>query len=157
MPDHELTVRYAIPEDQEDWVTMWRKFLHDKPDEPGDRTTEEKNWSRILDPENPLRCLIGIDAHGKKVGFILFVVFPFTWSVLDVCYLQDLFVSPDARRKGYAKALIEALSEVGRKENWFKIFWMTEADNLPAQRLYNMIAQRMDYLRYDLNLGLPPS
>lgn len=155
MSDSELTVRYAIEADRKDWVAMWRKFLHDKPDEPGDRTTEEINWSRVMNPSNPLRCLIGVDADGKKVGFILFVVFPFTWSVLDVCYLEDLFVAPEARRKGYAKALIEALAEVGRKENWFKIFWMTEADNKPAQKLYNVVAQRMDYLRYDLNLRTP--
>lgn len=155
MSDSELTVRYAIAEDQKDWVAMWRKFLHDKPDEPGDRTTEEKNWSRIMDTTNPLRCLVGIDANGNKVGFILFVVFPFTWSVLDVCYLEDLFVAPEARRKGYARALIDALAEVGRKENWYKIFWMTEADNQPAQRLYDTVARRMDYLRYDLNLVTP--
>ncbi len=155
MSKSDLIVRYAVAEDQKDWAAMWRRFLHDKPNEPGDRTTEKKNWSRIMDSANPLRCLIGVDGDGNKVGFVLFVVFPFTWSVLDVCYLEDLYVSPDARRKGYASALMEALADVGRKENWYKIFWMTEADNHAAQRLYDTVAERMDYLRYDMNLTAP--
>ena len=32
---------------------------------------------------------------------------------------------------------------------------MTQPDNLTAQRLYERVAKRMDYLRYDLNICEP--
>ena len=108
-----------------------------------------------MDPNHGLQCLVAVNADGGLLGFTLYLTFPFTWSRGDVCYLQDLFVFSEARGQGIGRAMIEDLQERARKAGWFKIFWMTQNYNQTAQSLYDKIAQRMDYIRYDLNIGEP--
>ena len=63
--------------------------------------------------------------------------------------------APKAAGKGAAQAMIAHLRQMGEAAGWFKIFWMTQSDNFPAQRVYDKVARRMDYLRYDLNVSDP--
>jgi ribosomal protein S18 acetylase RimI-like enzyme len=106
-----------------------------------------------MDHNHPLCCLIALDASGTAQGFTLYLPIAFTWSKSDVCYLEDIYVRPESRGQGHARAMIAHLEDIGRKRGWYKIFWMTEADNHAAQRLYERVASRMDYLRYDIILA----
>ena len=76
-----------------------------------------------------------------------------SWSSRPVCYLLDVFVRPEARGRGIGRRLMERMGELGRAEGWFKIFWMTEADNHTAQNLYRSLAKEMDYVRFDWPLA----
>jgi GNAT superfamily N-acetyltransferase len=115
----------------------------------------QANWDRIHDPANPMRVLIAADGTDTAKGFILYLTFPFSWSRGDACYLQDLFVTEDMRGRGIARSLIEALESLGRERGWYKIFWMTQAHNTSAQRLYDRVGIRRDYVRYDLPISEP--
>jgi GNAT superfamily N-acetyltransferase len=147
-------IRPAGPDDREAFLAMWDDFVATDPTEPGDRGLGQLNWDRITDSANPLSCLIA-EAEGEQVGFVLYLAFPFTWSRGDICYLEDIFVRPESRGAGHAARLIEALAAMGREKGWYKIFWMTQAHNVSAQRLYDRLALRRDYIRYDL--PLPPT
>ena len=46
---------------------------------------------------------------GRLVGIVHYLFHPVTWSIAPRCYLEDLFVSPDARGSGAGRALIEAV------------------------------------------------
>jgi ribosomal protein S18 acetylase RimI-like enzyme len=148
-----LSVREAAGSDREAFLSMWEDFTALAPDEPGDRDMGAVNWSRTLDVACGLRCIVAVDEDDRPVGFTLFLAFPFTWSHGDVCYLQDIYVAADSRGRGAARAMIAHLRELGEAAGWFKIFWMTQADNHTAQRLYDRVATRMDYLRYDLGIA----
>lgn len=150
MPLNSVHVRSANAEDRFAFLDMWADFVALAPLEPGNRGMGEKNWERIEDTGSGLRCIVALDHNSSPVGFVLFLAFPFTWSRGDACYLQDIYVRPENRGQGIALALIDHLHELGREAGWFKIFWMTQSDNYPAQRLYDKVAKRMDYLRYDL-------
>lgn len=134
---------------------MWEDFVSLDPGEPGNREMGALNWSRVMDGEHPLQGLIGVDGNDVPRGFVLFLALPFTWSAGDICYLEDLYVHPDARGSGLARALIDALSAIGREKGWYKIFWMTQDHNVVAQRFYDKFAERKDYVRYDLTIGTP--
>lgn len=146
-------VRAAGPDDRDAFLDMWRDFVALARDEPGNHEMGELNWSRILDDENGLTCLLALDAEDIPIGFTLYLAFPFTWSRGDVCYLEDIYVRSGHRGKGVAQAMIGRLTEIGRERGWYKIFWMTQSDNFAAQRLYDKVAERMDYLRYDLTIS----
>lgn len=146
------TVRYA---DRDAFLEMWRDFVALAPGEPGNHSIGELNWSRILDEGHRLQGLVAVDQAHEPLGFTLYLAFPFTWSRGDVCYLQDIYVRPEARGRGAARAMIARLREIGNSAGWFKIFWMTQSDNFDAQRLYDKVAERKDYIRYDLNVGEP--
>jgi GNAT superfamily N-acetyltransferase len=145
-------IRPATPPDREAFVALWDDFVATDPDEPGNRSMGAANWTRI--EAGSLQALIASQAGGP-MGFLLYNAFPFTWSAGDVCYLQDLYVAPQWRGQGHAAALIAALADIGRKAGWYKIFWMTQAHNASAQRLYDRVALRRDYIRYDLPLSAP--
>ena len=150
-----VTVRAAIADDREAFLAMWRDFVALAPGEPGNHTMGELNWQRIMNPLHALRCIVAVETGNAPSGFTLFIALPFTWSTGDACYLQDIYVAPESRGKGVAQAMIAELRRIGLEAGWFKIFWMTQADNYPAQRLYDKVAKRMDYLRYDLNVCDP--
>ena len=133
------------------FLAMWDDFVATDPNEPGNRAMGPANWARI--ESGTLHALIATDAGGNVQGFLLYNAFPFTWSTGDVAYLQDLYVCAKARGQGLARALIEALADIGRTKGWFKIFWMTQAHNVSAQSLYDKVAIKRDYIRYDLPLG----
>ena len=148
-------VRPARPEDRAAFLAMWRDFVALAPDEPGNHAVGELNWDRIMDPECGLDCLIACVPQDQPIGFTLYLSFPFTWSEGDACYLQDIYVHADHRGKGIARTMIADLAAIGSRKGWYKIFWMTQADNYTAQRLYDKVARRMDYIRYDLVVGKP--
>ncbi|MGE3875926.1 MAG: N-acetyltransferase family protein [Parvibaculaceae bacterium] len=150
-----IHIRPAALEDKAAFLEMWRDFVALAPGEPGNHMMGENNWARIADTVNPLQCIIATDDRGRQLGFTLFLTFPFTWARGDACYLQDIFVRAEARGRGVAQAMIEHLRQLGLEAGWFKIFWMTQPDNVMAQRVYDKVAKRMDYVRYDLNVCEP--
>ncbi|MGQ0566898.1 MAG: GNAT family N-acetyltransferase [Gemmobacter sp.] len=145
------TIRPAMPADRPAFLAMWDDFVATDPNEPGNRAMGAANWARI--EGGTLHALIADD--DGPVGFLLWNAFPFTWSTGDIAYLQDLYVAPAARGQGHAAALIAALAGIGRDRGWYKIFWMTQAHNATAQRLYDRVALRRDHVRYDLPVGQP--
>ena len=150
-----ISVRDMRAQDREAFLAMWADFVALAPGEPGNHAMGELNWQRIVDPENPLKAIVAVSEDGALLGFTLYVALPFTWSRGDACYLEDIFTVAEARGRGVARAMLAELEARGRAAGWFKIFWMTQSDNHTAQRLYDRVAERMDYIRYDLNVGEP--
>ena len=81
-------------------------------------------------------------------GFVNYVLHPSTWGTADTCYLEDLFVSPEARGSGAGRALIEAVLERAKAYGWDKVYWHTRADNARARALYDSFAPADDFVRY---------
>ena len=69
-----------------------------------------------------------------------------------VCYLQDLFTAPEARGRGNARALIEAVAEAARARDAARLYWLTAEDNLPGRALYDRVARYKGFIRYDYPL-----
>jgi GNAT superfamily N-acetyltransferase len=109
-------------------------------------------WARILDPASAVNAAIACAGNGGAVGFANYVVHPYTWSERPACYLEDLFVAPEARGRGVGHALIEHLLELGRSSGWGRLYWMTREDNRDARRLYARFGERDDFVRYVLKL-----
>lgn len=85
---------------------------------------------------------------GRLVGIAHYLFHAQTWSA-DACYLQDLFIAEDARGRGVATALIEAVAEAARARGAAKYYWMTKEDNRTARALYDRIARFKGFVRYD--------
>src|SRR6185369_11711664 len=71
-------------------------------------------WSRLLDPSEPvLGALAMLD--GRAVGLVHSLFHRSTWTIGDVCYLQDLFVAPDTRGQGVGEQLIAHVYDTARQ------------------------------------------
>jgi ribosomal protein S18 acetylase RimI-like enzyme len=145
-------IRAARPADEAAWRRMWADFIKEGP-EPCAEEAPTSVWRGVHDESSPYGLLLAVDEQDRPQGFVLYVIHPWSWSARPACYLLDLYVAPEARGQGKGRALMEALAAQGRREGWLKIYWMTQADNATAQRLYDKFATRSPLVRYDMLLN----
>ena len=109
----------------------------------------ERAWQALLAGER----VHGLGAHlgGRLVGIAHYLFHAQTWSA-DSCYLQDLFTAEDARGKGVATALIEAVADAARARGAPTFYWLTKEDNASARALYDRLAAWKGFIRYDFQL-----
>ena len=66
-----------------------------------------------------------------------------------MCYLQDLFTAKAARGRGVARALIEAVYARADAAGAPTVYWLTAEDNYPGRMLYDRVAVRSPFIRYN--------
>ena len=140
-------VRRLVPGDRAQWEPLWQGYLTFYESSLSQRTTDS-TFARLLD--DTMGALVAVDGDGRLVGLVHYVVHPITWDTRPVCYLEDLFVDPGQRGGGVGRALIASLRDIGRREGWAEIYWMTAADNVTARRLYDRVAQLGNWVRYEM-------
>jgi ribosomal protein S18 acetylase RimI-like enzyme len=99
-------------------------------------------------------ALLGTDADEPAVGFTqLYPSFSST-AMKRLWILNDLYVAPDARRHGVAKALMERARQFAVDTKADGLCLETAVDNLPGQRLYESLGWERDneFFRYNLRL-----
>ena len=148
----DFCIRPAEPRDEERWHSMFASLVATGP-EPCAADAPAYVWSSVLDPKGQMNLLIAADARDRAGGFLLYLTHPYSWSRRQITYLLDLYVEPGLRGAGIGTALIEHLAEIGRREGWLKIYWMTQADNEKAHALYGKLAERSPLVRYDMHLN----
>lgn len=146
-------IRSVLPNDQPAWQRLWRGYCDFYEARVRDEVTQ-RTWSRILDPDSGIMCLLA-EVEGQVVGFAHCVVHENTWETQPVCYLEDLYVDPEARGRGIGRALLEWLRNSMRAEGWARLYWVAHKDNHSARALYDEFAQADDFVRYVVKL--PPA
>ncbi len=66
--------------------------------------------------------------------------------------LDDLFVRPDRRGRGLARAMIGALCDLGRERRWSHLRWIVPEADQGAIALYDRIAEHTDWRSYVIRL-----
>ena len=104
-------------------------------------------WKRFHDPDEPM-FLLGADVDGKLTGIVQYLFHRSTWTPGKYCYLQDLFVSEDARGLGVGRALIEAVYEKAKAAGASRVHWLTQTGNAQARILYDQVADNSGFMQY---------
>ncbi|MBE2277558.1 MAG: GNAT family N-acetyltransferase [Rhodobacteraceae bacterium] len=142
-----LTIRPLTADDEADWRRLWRAYLEFY--ETG--VTEEvyaTTFARLLDPDRPAQQALLAQQDGRPVGLVHYIFHPHNWRVEDVCYLQDLYVAPEARGTGAGRALIEAVYAAADRNGTPAVYWLTQEFNTTARQLYDRIAKVTPFIRY---------
>ncbi len=85
---------------------------------------------------NQSTIFLALDDHGSCVGFTqLFLSFS-SLACAAILILNDLFVTPEARRSGVASSLLRAAKEFARAVGAVRLSLSTEVTNRTAQALY---------------------
>ncbi|MBR3942287.1 MAG: GNAT family N-acetyltransferase, partial [Clostridia bacterium] len=80
-----------------------------------------------------------ISDNGKDVGFALFFHNFSTFLGRAGIYLEDLFVLPEYRGKGYGKALLSALAEIATERQCGRLEWSCLDWNEPSIAFYKSL------------------
>jgi len=108
-------------------------------------TATEELLHEHLFGENPkAEVLIGV-FKGKPVGFALFFHNFSTFLGKPGIYLEDLFVKPEQRGKGYGKVLLSCLADLAQQRKCGRLEWSVLDWNKRAISFYkNLGAIPMD-------------
>lgn len=86
-----------------------------------------------------------VEDAGGVVGFALFFHNYSTFRAKPGIYLEDLFVIPEARGKGYGKALLRALAKLAVERDCSRVEWSVLNWNKPSIEFYEALgAKPMD-------------
>lgn len=83
--------------------------------------------------------------NGEAVGFAVYFHNFSTWLGRPGLYLEDLFVRPEKRGKGYGRALLERLARIAKERGCGRMEWAVLDWNDPAIQFYRKLgAKPMD-------------
>jgi len=143
-------IRAVESRDFEAWKVLWDGYNAFYGRE-GPTALPEANtrmtWSRFFDAYEPVHALIA-EADGELLGLAHYLYHRSTIDINPVCYMQDLFTSHAARRKGVGRALIEAVYEHARAAGCARVYWHTYNTNATARRLYDQLAEHNGAIVY---------
>jgi len=128
------------------WEELWTGYLDFYNTKISQETTSV-TWARLHDPNEPMH-LLAASLAGKVVGIVHYLYHRSCWTVGNYCYLQDLFVSPNARGKGVGTELIKQVEKISRAAGASRIYWLTREDNVSARALYDRLADRSGFIQY---------
>ena len=84
-------------------------------------------------------------AEGREVGFALFFHNFSTFLGRGGLYLEDLFVRPECRGRGYGRALLKELARIARARGCGRMEWWCLNWNQPSIAFYQSLgAKAMD-------------
>jgi GNAT superfamily N-acetyltransferase len=106
--------------------------------------TEEKLRASLFGSPRYAEVIIG-EEDGAAVGFALFFYNYSTFMAQPGIYLEDLFVKPEARGRGYGKALLARLAQIAVARGCGRVEWAVLDWNAPSIAFYKALgAEPMD-------------
>jgi GNAT superfamily N-acetyltransferase len=109
--------------------------------------TEDLLRATLFGQPRVAEVLIG-EADDKPAGFALFFHNFSTFLGRPGIYLEDLFVKPEFRGRGYGRELLSRLAEIARERNCGRLEWAVLDWNTPAIEFYKKLgAVMMDQWR----------
>src|SRR5687768_4635021 len=138
------TIRFAQPEDVPTIISLIRGLADYERLADEMVGTEELLREHLFGARPYVETLLA-EADGRAVGFALFFHNYSTFLTRPGIYLEDLFVLPDERGRGYGKALLTALGRLAVERQCGRLEWSVLDWNEPSIQFYRSLgAESMD-------------
>ena len=102
-------------------------------------TATEEQLVDVLFGEKPATEVLLAFEGESPVGFAVFFHNFSTWLGRPGLYLEDLFVKPEKRGKGYGRALLVELAKIARDRGCGRMEWAVLNWNEPAIKFYRAL------------------
>ncbi len=130
----ELSFRFAVREDTPLILSFIRALAAYEQMTDQVIATEELLAEQLFDRGNA-EVLFALE-DGKEVGFALFFHNFSTFLGRAGLYLEDLYVLPEHRGRGYGKALLRQLARIARERGYGRMEWWCLDWNRPSIDFY---------------------
>jgi GNAT superfamily N-acetyltransferase len=112
---------------------------------PNDVVATEETLNETLFGKKPAAEVLLLFEKETAAGFAVFFHNFSTWLGRPGLYLEDLFVRPEHRGKGYGRALLVHLAKIARERKCGRMEWAVLDWNEPAIQFYRKLgAKSMD-------------
>jgi len=109
---------------------------------PEEVTATEEQLVDVLFGERPAaEVLLALEGE-SAAGFAVFFHNFSTWLGRPGLYLEDLFVKPEKRGKGYGRALLVELAKIARNRGCGRMEWAVLNWNEPAIKFYRALGAK---------------
>ena len=109
---------------------------------PNEVTATEDGLTEVLFGEKPAAEVLLAFENETAVGFAVFFHNFSTWLGRPGLYLEDLFVRPEDRGKGYGRALLIHLAKIARERGCGRMEWAVLNWNEPAIKFYRKLSAK---------------
>src|SRR6266704_5704620 len=106
---------------------------------PNEVTATEEQLVHVLFEKKPAAEVLLAFEKDTPVGFAVFFHNFSTWLGRPGLYLEDLFVKPEKRGKGYGRALLVDLAKIARDRGCGRMEWAVLNWNEPAIEFYRTL------------------
>ena len=100
--------------------------------------TEVDLANTILAEDPKAHCEV-IDVDGEVVGMAIWFLNYSTWQGKHGIYLEDLYIKPEYRGRGYGKALLKYLAAICNERGYGRFQWWVLDWNSPAIEFYRSL------------------
>jgi GNAT superfamily N-acetyltransferase len=144
----DISIRFATPDDASLLLQLIRKLAAYERAPNAVVATEEDLRRYGFGPERQFEALLAF-LDGEPAGLALFHPRFSTWLGRPGMYLEDLFVTESARRKGVGRRLMTRLGSIAVERGWERIDFQV-LDWNPAREFYRRlgIEHLGEWLRY---------
>ncbi|MFD0900835.1 GNAT family N-acetyltransferase [Actinomadura sediminis] len=105
------------------------------------KATEEQLRERLFGDEPKVFANVA-EHDGRVVGFALWFLTFSTWNGTHGIYLEDLYVEPDVRGRGYGRLLLTELARIADERGYERVEWSVLNWNEPAIGFYEALGAR---------------
>jgi GNAT superfamily N-acetyltransferase len=141
-----VTIRSATPQDAALILRFIRELAEFEREPDAVKATEE-SLRHALFGERSAEAVIA-EQDGEPMGFALFFHNFSTWTGRKGLYLEDLYVTPEARGSGVGTALLRHLAGIALDRDCGRFEWAVLDWNTPAIDFYTVMgAESLDEWR----------
>ena len=134
-----MKIRNAGPGDIQVILDLIRDLAIYEKEEDQAKATAEQIHEALFSSQPTAYCeLVEVD-EGEIAGFALWFKNYSTWTGTAGIYLEDLFIKPEFRSKGYGKALLIYLAKKCIENGWHRFQWWVLDWNEPSINFYKSL------------------
>jgi len=100
--------------------------------------TEKKLLETIFSSDPKVFCDL-VEVDGEIAGMAIWFLNYSTWQGKHGIYLEDLFIKPEFRGRGYGKALLKHLAKICDEKGYGRFQWWVLDWNSPAIEFYRSL------------------
>jgi GNAT superfamily N-acetyltransferase len=106
---------------------------------PNEVEATEKELLETIFVENARVFCDVVDVDGEIAGMAIWFLNYSTWQGKHGIYLEDLFIKPEFRGRGFGKALLQHLAKVCEERGYGRFQWWVLDWNSPAIEFYKSL------------------